>query len=206
MLTKLLLRTAIHLISSPSLWCRLLAPIAFLIILSIIGTILLLALALVPQQKALANLNLESTWAWIIAILLVLCEIALFILILSFLLIQKASDRVFDLTLSNRGVTLDTPSASSASFVNKDSITDLIVFALSLPINAIPILGTVLFVALNGYTSGHHIHSRYPSRLQRGTFQKRIGRRRRSRNTSKGIEKNISCWAAPKFCLNLFQS
>jgi hypothetical protein len=40
-------------------------------------------------------------------------------------------------------------------------LKELLLFLLTLPLNVVPVVGTIAFVGINGYLTGPFIHSRY---------------------------------------------
>ncbi|KAJ3396279.1 hypothetical protein HDU92_003536 [Lobulomyces angularis] len=106
--------------------------------------------------------------SWLIAIIITLIESAFGIFILSILLLQKRSDRVFDIVLRKNCPQLYINNENSFGQDNlilgkefKNSFTEIFCFLLTLPINLIPVIGQGLFIIANGYIQGPRVHTRY---------------------------------------------
>ncbi|KAJ3223848.1 hypothetical protein HK099_000619 [Clydaea vesicula] len=106
--------------------------------------------------------------SWLIAIIITLIESAFGIFILSILLLQKRSDRVFDIVLRKNCPQLYINNENSFGQDNlilgkefKNSFTEIFCFLLTLPINLLPVIGQGLFIIANGYIQGPRVHTRY---------------------------------------------
>lgn len=148
--------------SNPSVLLRALIPIIVVVIVGILLFVLLMALALRPQAQEFINLiGEELTWlAWIIAVILVLLETAFGILLLSFLLLERLSDRVFDIVLKQKCPDFQDSPNTSRLKETRDDVREMLLFLSTLPLNVIPVVGTMAFVGINGYISGPFIHTR----------------------------------------------
>ncbi|KZT67340.1 hypothetical protein DAEQUDRAFT_673460 [Daedalea quercina L-15889] len=153
---------------------------------------LLMFLTYLPQMAVLAIVS--GPLAPILALLVVGAESAFLLALLARpLFLEPALTQVFDNTLRARGqgelvkagkTRGKGATASVESALVKPlqilSTGGLVRYLVTLPVNMVPVLGTVLFVLYNGYTGGPGWHSRYFqlkgfSKNQRQTF---VGRRR----------------------------
>lgn len=134
---------------------------------------LLMFLTYVPQMAILAVVS--GPLAPILALFVVGAESAFLLALLARpLFLEPALTQVFDNTLRARGQAELVKSgktrgrsatASVESALVKPlqilSTGGLVRYLITLPINMVPVIGTVLFILYNGYTSGPGWHSRY---------------------------------------------
>jgi hypothetical protein len=148
-------------------------PIFFVIFLSLGIIILLFVFALPPTAKAfIALFGSDLDWlAWyinsltlfrLVSIILTLLEAAIAIFLLSFFILERLSDKVFDLVLKKQCPGFIDESGSGITSRLKETGSDfkeLLLFITTLPLNLIPVVGTVGFILINGYLSGPFLHT-----------------------------------------------
>ncbi|KAJ3082685.1 hypothetical protein HK102_001516 [Quaeritorhiza haematococci] len=144
---------------------------------------LLVGFALVPQKEAFSKVNVPEGLAWVLAIFLIIFEAALFVIFWVLFFIPFTVDSLFEQVLYLK--LKDVPSATllqsnpyRAGQLNH-TYTRLRTFiihirlrlsfqktlraflaTITLPLNAIPFLGTAAFSGLNAFMTGwnHHLH------------------------------------------------
>jgi hypothetical protein len=162
------IRGIFYLTSHPPLWSQLVCGLLIMILVSIISLILLFVFAFPIQAYALSEYM--SGWiAWIISFFLTLFEIATSVLVLSSLFLAYYMDIIFDTVWRHETMGINQGQAQrsvSTTFSCIKSFFILIIFRVFLliitcPLNLIPILGTILYLYLNGYYYAWSLHCRY---------------------------------------------
>ncbi len=135
------------------------------IVVALISVIVLFAAGLYPQAYGLEKAGLPATWAWIVAILLVLVEISLITIIYALTCTPCFMDAIFEKVLKNRGhgdlLENTAGHASCCRCCNACCRVSVILRIATLPLNLIPILGTILYVWINGTLSSWELHLPY---------------------------------------------
>lgn len=145
------------------------------LILSAITLIVLFATVYVPQSLAMALFS--GPLAFISAIPLVLSESNVLVSILSSLLLSDKKDLLFDTVLLDFGLDNLVSNARQlqkgksgkftamanklSSPLQKFSPEAVIKYLVSIPLNMVPAIGTILFVTLNGRRAGPRFLARY---------------------------------------------
>jgi Etoposide-induced protein 2.4 (EI24) len=156
-----------------SLWKAFLWPIFWAIVFAIATFCILFPIAFVPQAIALSTV-MTPFLGWPLAFLLTLIQMLLVILIFSAVVLLPITDKLFDQTLVLRGhgdlVAADNGMAccGCCSIV---SILNLLVCIITLPLNLIPLVGTVLWLFLNGRLYTWDKFSHYHYELKRRNFR-----------------------------------
>jgi len=162
------IRGIFYLTSHPPLWSQLVCGLLIMILVSIISLILLFVFAFPMQAYALSEYM--SGWiAWIISFFLTLFEIATSVLVLSSLFLAYYMDIIFDAVWKQETMGInqgETQRLSSTTYSCIKSFFILIIFRVFLlvitsPLNLIPILGTILYIYINGYFYAWSLHCRY---------------------------------------------
>eukprot|EP01101_Sappina_pedata_P009298 TRINITY_DN5380_c0_g1_i1.p1 TRINITY_DN5380_c0_g1~~TRINITY_DN5380_c0_g1_i1.p1 ORF type:complete len:250 (+),score=106.47 TRINITY_DN5380_c0_g1_i1:117-866(+) len=149
-------------LAHPSLWMSLITPMIITATFSIISVILLFVFALSPQSIFLQNYM--AAWiAWTLAVILVLLEVMISITVFALILFNLFRTKLFIEVLQLNGLDIEDRSSMARSVWNASimSIIELLVLIISLPLNLIPIIGTVLYYCLNGFMLSWNIHSNY---------------------------------------------
>ncbi|KAJ1927337.1 hypothetical protein IWQ60_003007 [Tieghemiomyces parasiticus] len=175
----------------PSIWCRCFCGLLAMLtiaIASLVGFSFLIS----TTAHALIRVNCPAGLAWTVAVVAMFIESALAVIILGLILMPVLQDTLFDDVLRLRGLenVLLNPAAQQRHAWARGiaagilfGLFQVLVLLLSLPLNAIPIAGTVLAAAINGIILawGYHLH--YLVELRGMTF--RQSRRWVSLNRSK---------------------
>lgn len=163
------IRGIFYLISHPGLWSKLVCGLILMILVSIICSVLLFLFVFPYQAYALSEYM--SEWiGWICSFFLTLFEIATSILVLSSLFLAYYMDIIFDAVWREEVMGINEEQtiqrSSSTTFSCIKSFVVLIIFRVFLliitsPLNLIPILGTILYIYVNGYYYAWSLHCRY---------------------------------------------
>jgi len=163
-----------YLIRHPHLWKPLARPLALGVLTSIVVTATMFFWTYLPQVAVLTISN--GPFAFIAAVPLVLGESATITLFVARMFwLAPALDATFDAVLLAQGHTelvakgREIKAEGSGKKIGKAISTPLhrfskegmVTYLMSLPLNAIPIVGTVFFLFYNGYKSGPNQHARY---------------------------------------------
>ena len=156
--------------TSPKLLAGIILPIMGVAFVGLVATILIFALALKPQAEAFIKIFPVSSGfealAWIIGVILCLMESVIAIFLVQLLGLQKSSERVFHYVYKQEHqgeavINHETYLQSLAPVTSWRFLKPSLIFILTMPINAIPILGQVIFIFLNGYFQGPAMHGPY---------------------------------------------
>lgn len=155
--------------TSPRLWIGILLPILFVASLGLVSLILIFVFGLRPQAEAFINLFPKSSGydalSWIIAVILCLMESSVAVFLIQAVGLQKSSEKVFNFVYrqehGHEHILDDTILSSLAPVTSWRLLKPTLIFISSMPINAIPIVGQVIFVSLNGYFQGPAMHNQY---------------------------------------------
>jgi len=149
----------------PELWRHVFLPLCCSIIVGVVALGVLFGLVLTPQVHLLAN-HMPQWVAWIVSILLIFVEAGFVVGLLTLILFESYEDKLVVHTMRLRGVEL--PDKGGAWGTTKQLLFALvriilqaILFFVSLPIHAIPVVGTALYCALNGWMLGWSLHAKY---------------------------------------------
>lgn len=163
-----------YIMRHPHLWKPLRRPLAYSLLLSVFITFNMFLWTYLPQAAALSLVN--GPLAFATAVPLVLGESAtLTLLITRGLWLAPALDNLFDQVLLDQGLTSlvaegrEIQGSGTARSLGKTAMAPLnrfskegiVRYLLSLPLNAIPVVGTVFFLFYNGSKSGPNCHNRY---------------------------------------------
>jgi len=163
-----------YILRHPHLWKPIRKPLFYSLVLSVFVTTSLFAFTYLPQAAVLALFN--GPLAFATAVPLVLGESATLVLFIARAFwLAPALDHVFDGVLLDQGMTslveqgreiqgqgkARTVGKSLMAPLNRFSKEGLVRYLLSLPLNAIPVVGTVFFLFYNGSKSGPNYHERY---------------------------------------------
>jgi uncharacterized protein involved in cysteine biosynthesis len=127
---------------------------------AVTATGLYFGLALVPQAEWIITWGWPEWLAWITAVLLVLFEIFLTVWILMEGLFGRFIEKMVEKVFKIEGVELkgDPTCVESCGNSCLHIAFGLLLFVVTLPLNGIPVLGTVLFLALNGWRMCWELH------------------------------------------------
>jgi uncharacterized protein involved in cysteine biosynthesis len=162
------IRGIFYLIRHPTLWNKIACGLLIMIIISIVVSVLLFVFAFPAQAHDLSQYM--SSWiAWIISFFLTLYEIAVAVLVCSSLFLAYYMDVIFDAVWRQEtmGITPgESQRTASTTLSCIKSFFVLILFRVILlvvtsPLNLIPVLGTILYIYINGYYYAWSLHCRY---------------------------------------------
>jgi hypothetical protein len=161
-------RGIFYLISHPRLWNKIACGLFIMILASIILSVLLFVFAFPGQAHALSQ-YMSSVIAWIISFFLTLYEIAIAVLICSSLFLSFYMEVIFDAVWRQETMGVNpgqTQRTASTTYSCIKSFVILIIFRVTLlivtsPLNLIPVLGTILYIYVNGYYYAWSLHCRY---------------------------------------------
>jgi len=163
-----------HLIRHPYLWKPLVGPLTLGVLTSLVVTSALFFWTYIPQAAFLTLSN--GPFGFIAAVPVVLGESATITLFIARMLwLAPALDNTFDAVLLEQGHTAlvsqgrEIRGAGKSKRVgkalsaplNRFSKEAIVTYIISLPLNAIPVVGTVFFLFYNGYKTGPNLHARY---------------------------------------------
>jgi len=162
------IRGICYLIRHPALWRHIVCGLLIMILVSIIASVLLFVFAFPAQAYGLSPYM--ANWiAWIISFFITLIEIATTVLVFSSLFLAYYMDIIFDAVWRQETMGIDRverQTISSRTYSCIKSFLTLIIFRVILllitsPLNLIPILGTILYIYVNGYYYAWSLHCRY---------------------------------------------
>ncbi|CAF4219381.1 unnamed protein product [Rotaria sp. Silwood2] len=157
-----------YLIRHPSLWRHIFCGLIIMIIVSIISSILLFVFAFPGQAHGLSSYM--SRWiSWMLSFFLTLIEIAVSVLVFSSLFLAYYMDIIFDAvwrqeTMGINQIQRERLSAKTYSCIKSFLIliiVRVILVVITSPLNLIPIIGTILYIYINGYYYAWSLHCRY---------------------------------------------
>ncbi|CAF2171199.1 unnamed protein product [Rotaria magnacalcarata] len=162
------IRGIFYLIRHPSLWRQIFCGLIVMILVSIIGSILLFIFAFPVQANCLSE-YMPDWIAWIISFVLTLFEIGITVLVFSSLFLAYYMNIIFDAIWRQETMTTNREEIQLTSSTRTACIKSflvLIIFrvilvVLTFPLNLIPIIGTMLFIYINGYYYAWSLHCRY---------------------------------------------
>ncbi|GAB9465980.1 hypothetical protein Gpo141_00003366 [Globisporangium polare] len=159
----------LYFLAHPRLWLTSLCPILMTIVVAAVSVIALFAIGLYPQAELLEDAGLPAGLAWLVAIIMVIVEIFLITLIYSLAVVGCFMDKIFEQVLTNRGygelVENEKKHAgccrACGSCCRVSLWLRLVVLIVTLPLNLIPIVGTIAWVWLNGTILAWEYHLYY---------------------------------------------
>ncbi|KAG0310562.1 hypothetical protein BGZ97_012486 [Linnemannia gamsii] len=158
-----------YMLAHPSLFRNLICPIFITILWGIAVFIFGFAYLLKLQAHALIDVKCPAAVAWIVCIIFVLLEVAVLSLLFYLIVLPIYEDSLFDRTLKLRGLRHVLKQNEGNDMVKCMRgvggglwilLFQIAVLILSFPVNLIPILGQVIFIAINGWvlTFGYRFH------------------------------------------------
>lgn len=158
-----------YFLAHPRLWLTFICPILMTIVVAAVSVIGLFAVGLYPQAELLKDAGLPAGLAWLVAVIMVIVEIFLITLIYSLVIIGCYMDKIFEQVLTNRGYgELVENEKKHSSCVRSCGACcrvslwlRIVVLVVTLPLNLIPIVGTIAWVWLNGTILAWEYHLYY---------------------------------------------
>ncbi|KAL3783984.1 hypothetical protein HJC23_013364 [Cyclotella cryptica] len=162
-----------YLISHASLWAVVFRIVCCGTILSILILVILLATALKPQAQ-LINPSLPW-WAWLLSLLIVLVETAICASLLMIFSQSKAQTNVFVATMSLEGKWRENEMIKQSPLKDLNLIKKaFFVRVITMPLQIIPVVGGVLYSAINATFTGWDYMDRYFDAIQLSSRHQRV--------------------------------
>lgn len=156
-----------YFLGHPTLWKQSALALLLTAIVSTAAALLLFLWTLHPQELWLVDRGLPSLLAWILAVFVVLVEIFAVTLVYGFVLLEVTKDKIFAYVLEDKGygsVIENRPVSilsSAASYCQVDVLLRFLLFVVSLPLNLIPIIGSLLFAWIHSTLIAWDYHVYY---------------------------------------------
>lgn len=159
----------LYFLSHPRLWLTSLCPILMTLVVAAVSVIGLFAIGLYPQAELLEDAGVPAGLSWLIAVIMVVVEIFLVTLIYSLAVVGCFMDKIFEQVMKNRGfgklVENESKHSSCARACGACCRVSLwlriVVLIVTLPLNLIPIVGTLAWIWLNGTILAWEYHLYY---------------------------------------------
>ncbi|CAI5723049.1 unnamed protein product [Peronospora destructor] len=156
-------------ISHPRLWLTTLCPLVLTLLVAIITIVMLFTVALYPQAKGLEEAGVVLWLSWLLAVMLVLVEIFLVTFIFNLVVMGCYQDKIFEKVMVARGFQeLVENEERHAGYVRKcrsccrvSLWMRLGLLTVMLPLNLLPIVGTMFYAWLNGTLVAWEYHLLY---------------------------------------------
>ncbi|RMX64103.1 hypothetical protein DD238_007872 [Peronospora effusa] len=158
-----------YFISHPRLWLATLCPLVLTLLVAIITVVMLFAVALYPQAKGLEEAGVVLWLSWLLGVMIVLVEIFLVTFIFNSLIMGCYEDKIFEQVMVARGCKeLVENEERHAGFLRKCRSCYRVSFwmklgllLITLPLNLLPIIGSILYAWLNGTIVAWESHLLY---------------------------------------------
>ncbi|CAH0489711.1 unnamed protein product [Peronospora farinosa] len=158
-----------YFISHPRLWLATLCPLVLTLLVAIITVVMLFAVALYPQAKGLEEAGVVLWLSWILGVMIVLVEIFLVTFIFNSLIMGCYEDKIFEQVIVARGCKeLVENEERHAGILRKcrsccrvSLWMKLGLLLITLPLNLLPIIGSILYAWLNGTIVAWESHLLY---------------------------------------------
>ncbi|TYZ57175.1 hypothetical protein PybrP1_013137 [[Pythium] brassicae (nom. inval.)] len=158
-----------YFVTHPRLWATSLCPMLLSVVVAAVSTIGLFAIGLYPQAELLEEAGVPTGLSWLVAVIMVVVEIFLVTLIYSLAVVGCFMDKVFEQVLHHRGhgalVENEKNHASCCRTCGACCRVSLwlriVVLIVTLPLNLIPIVGTLAWIWLNGTILAWEYHLYY---------------------------------------------
>ncbi|KAI9322405.1 hypothetical protein BX666DRAFT_1874085 [Dichotomocladium elegans] len=163
-----------YFLTHPQLWGKVLCPFLLTLVFGIVSLVLSFVFLLPPQAHALINARCPDWLAWLVAVIFVLIESAVFDVIFFVVVMPIFQDALFDATLKARGMNrmFDTRVevngvllccrgiSSGVLLVWFLVLAQILIWIVTAPLNLIPILGTIIACYINGWVAcwSQHVH------------------------------------------------
>ncbi|KAL7684823.1 hypothetical protein Plhal304r1_c034g0107801 [Plasmopara halstedii] len=159
----------VYFATHPRLWLLTLCPLVLTLIVGMATAIVLFAVALVPQVEGLEQIGITSWLSWMLAVLLVLVEVFFLTLIYNLVVMGSYQDKIFDTVMVARGfqaivdddVNHASCTRSCRSCCRVSLWLRLVLLIVTLPLNLLPIVGSIMYAWLNGTILAWEYHLRY---------------------------------------------
>ncbi|KAF0684874.1 Aste57867_23118 [Aphanomyces stellatus] len=167
-MTTYAIQGILYFLVHPSLWLVSLCPMIMTIVVAVCSVVGLFA-GLYPIEILYKHVGLPSGWSWFLAVMTVLVLIFLVTIIYSLTCTPCFLDKIFEKVLEMRGHGLVVEDAETRANCGRQCRAcckvsiwlHLVVLIVTLPLNFIPVVGTVVYVWLNGSLKGWEAHMYY---------------------------------------------
>lgn len=160
-----------YVMSNPGLWRSICCVALFGIMVSVTVLILLFALALKPQAEAFGG---YQWWSWLLAVLAVLFEALLLSGLVLVLVYSKAKKTIFVETMQLEGKWREEMKEPSVFNDLNCCKVSFILGLITLPLNLIPVAGTIAYAYINGPYLGWDYMDMYFEAIHMEGKQQRI--------------------------------
>ncbi|KAH7489160.1 hypothetical protein KRP22_011444 [Phytophthora ramorum] len=158
-----------YFVTHPRLWLTTLCPLLLTLVVAITTVVVLFSMALVPQAEWLEDAGAAQWLSWLLAVMLTLVEIFLVTLIYNLVIMGCYQDKIFERVMAARGfkelVEDEERHAGCAracrSCCRVSLFLRLVLLILTLPLNLIPIIGSIIYAWLNGTILAWEYHLLY---------------------------------------------
>lgn len=157
-----------YFLTHPRLWLLTLCPLLLSLVVAVVSVVVLFAAALYPQAEGLEDAGVAPWLAWILAIMLVIVEIFLVTIIYRLVIEGCYQDKIFEWVLINEGFRELVENEDRHAFCLRSCRADcnvsvwcqILLLIVTLPLNLIPVVGSVLYAWLNGTLMawGYHMY------------------------------------------------
>ncbi|KAF4316626.1 hypothetical protein BBO99_00006298 [Phytophthora kernoviae] len=158
-----------YFLGHPALWKQAALPLLLTLAFSFISVFVLFGWTLRPQENWMYEKGLPSVLAWIFAVIAVLVEIFLLSIVYAFVVLEFFKDKIFAFVLRDKelGFMVDAVEQHSSAvrvcttYCRVDGLFRIALLIISLPLNLIPVVGTLLFAWLHGSLLAWEYHLFY---------------------------------------------
>jgi hypothetical protein len=161
------LRGMVYFIRHPKIWRLAFGRILFMIALAIAAMILLLVFGLPGQADGLSG-YIAKGWSWILSTCMTVLELGIVVPIISTVVLVRRIDVIFDpIWLKTIEETNEEKPAGNStrpkSFLKSFVwvVARILLMVITFPLNIIPVLGTILYIYINGFCLAWMLHCRY---------------------------------------------
>lgn len=161
-------RGILYLARRPALWQHIVCGLLVMTVVSILTSVLLLVF-IFPLQAHAFEEYMADWISWILSFFITIFEIGVIVLVLSSLFLAYYMDVIFDAvwreeTMGIRQGETQRSAASTYSCIKSFVVlvcVRVFLLVITSPLNLIPILGTLLYIYINGYYYAWSLHCRY---------------------------------------------
>ena len=158
-----------HFLSHPALWRTALCPFLSTLLVAIASIVVLLSVALRPQAESLEGTGMPLWLSWLLAVMLVLVEILIVTFVYKLIVMGHYQDKIFEQVMVARGYKdlVENTSQhagwawSCRSCCRVSVWRRLTLLVATLPLNVLPIVGSVIYAWKNGTILAWEYHLLY---------------------------------------------
>ncbi|KAL3657547.1 hypothetical protein V7S43_017514 [Phytophthora oleae] len=158
-----------YFLSHPPLWKMTICPVVLTIAVGMTTVIVLLAVAMHPQEQGLYDAGVPEGLAWVLAIMLCLVESFVIVMIYSLICLACYQDKVFAYVMRQQGhqELVDNKRRHAScirictSCCRVSVLLRLGLLVVSVPLNVVPVVGNAMYAWLNGQIVAWEYHFFY---------------------------------------------